>query len=292
MVLGMLLDARSSCLILALVFESRVSKMVPGSRRAWVSVSRLFHGILSAAVNTSWSERAEVNRLSMGISGRWTSVGLGTRGVSLGTDASLRTTRADAGVAVASAVVAVSSSSPFSLSLSLSFVSSAFFRLVSFAQLVSIRFLAYLRIAVPRVVAASPPLQKSTRSFSSYYYFHASPVWRWPALVVENYVNDREYARNKFSRAHCVCVCVCVCVYVCFFFSNLKFEKSELSSGITNCLSPDREIKANKVSQLKRKEITTSENICSSTCIFLRLFALSCFFSLDLFETFHCKQQL
>ena len=119
MVLGMLLDARSSCLILALVFESRVSKMVPGSRRAWVSVSRLFHGILSAAVNTSWSERAEVNRLSMGISGRWTSVGLGTRGVSLGTDASLRTTRADAGVAVASAVVAVSSSSPFSLSLSL-----------------------------------------------------------------------------------------------------------------------------------------------------------------------------
>ena len=117
--------------------------------------------------------------MSMGISGRWTSVGLGTRGVSLGTDASLRTTRADAVVAVASAAVAVSSSSPFfslPLSLFLSFTSASF-RLVSFAQLVSIRFLAYLRIAVPRVVAASLLRQKSTRSFSSYYYFHASPVY-------------------------------------------------------------------------------------------------------------------
>lgn len=38
----------------------------------------------------------------------------------MGTDASLRTTRADAGVAVASAAVAVSSSSPFSLTHSLS----------------------------------------------------------------------------------------------------------------------------------------------------------------------------
>lgn len=155
-------------------FSSRVSKMVPGSPRAWVSVSRLFHGILCGGehVVERASERAEVNRLSMGISGRWTSVGLGTRGVSLGTDASLRTTRADAGVAVASAAVAVSCPFPFSLSLSLSASS----RLFSFAQLVSI--LAYLRIAVPRVVAASLPFQKSTRPFSSYYYyyFHASPV--------------------------------------------------------------------------------------------------------------------
>lgn len=55
----------------------------------------------------------------MGISERWTSVGLGTRGVSLGTDASPRTTRADARVAVASAAVAVSSSFIFFFSPSL-----------------------------------------------------------------------------------------------------------------------------------------------------------------------------
>lgn len=116
------------------------------------------------AVNTSWSERAEVNRLSMGISERRTSVGLGTRGVSLGTDASPRTTRADAGVAVASAAVALSS---LSLSLTLSSSPQASSRLsptpeaprlVSFAQLVSIRFLAVsIRIAVPRAVASLPP---------------------------------------------------------------------------------------------------------------------------------------
>lgn len=70
-------------------------------------------GVVAVLWNTLWRwtrRRAEVNRLSMGISERWTSVGLGTRGVSLGTDASPRTTRADARVAVASAAVAVSSS--------------------------------------------------------------------------------------------------------------------------------------------------------------------------------------